>query len=43
MEDIDGEVVDDDEDCTEDKAGNRAPENLTVTGGVSSSFVESSE
>lgn len=43
MEDIDGEVVNDDEDCTEDEAGNRAPEDFTETGGESSSFVESSE
>lgn len=43
MEDIDGEVVYNGDDCTEDDASNRAPEDLTVAGGESSSFVESSE
>lgn len=44
-EDIDGEVANDDEGCEEDDGDKRStlPEDLKVTGGESSSFVESSE
>lgn len=44
-EDIEGDAVHDDEKCAEDDGDKTAalPEDLTITGGESSRFVESSE